>query len=77
MRQYLSGETHLFLGTQLRLQVEPALAQGVEKHGNRLVVGLGHEKSRSLARELRAESTAQRWRQSKGAGANEGDAKSQ
>lgn len=51
-RQYLSGETHLFLGDQLRLQIEPALAQGVEKQGNRLVVGLGQAKSRSLVREL-------------------------
>lgn len=52
VRQYLSGETHLFLGDQLRLQIEPKLRQGVEKSGNRLVVGLGGEKSRSLAREL-------------------------
>ena len=52
VRQYLSGETHLFLGEQLRLQVEPALAQSVEKQGMRLVVGLGDSKSRSLARDL-------------------------
>lgn len=51
-RQYLSGETHLFLGDQLRLQIEPALGQGVEKHGDRLVVGLGNVKGRGLAREL-------------------------
>ena len=51
-RQYLSGETHLFLGDQLRLQIEPALVQGVEKKGNRLVVGLGNAKGRGLVREL-------------------------
>jgi predicted metal-dependent hydrolase len=51
-RQYLSGETHLFLGDQLRLQIEPALTQGVEKEGSRLVVGLGNAKGRNLAREL-------------------------
>ena len=56
VRQYLSGETHLFLGDQLRLQVEPGLPQGVQKHGNRLVVGLGNAKNRSLARDL-----VQRW----------------
>lgn len=52
VRQYLSGETHLFLGEQLRLQIEPALEQSVQRRSNRLVVGLGHAKSRSLAREL-------------------------
>lgn len=52
VRQYLSGETHLFLGDQLRLQVEPTLAQVVERRGNRLVVGLGQARSRGLVREM-------------------------
>lgn len=52
VRQYLSGETHLFLGDQLRLLVEPDLPQGVERQGDRLVVGLGRKKDRSLARDL-------------------------
>jgi predicted metal-dependent hydrolase len=56
VRQYLSGETHLFLGDQLRLQVEPDLPQGVEREGDRLVVGLGRKKDRSLTRDL-----VQRW----------------
>ena len=51
-RQYLSGETHLFLGDQLRLQIEPNLTQGIEKKGNRLIVGLGSAKGRNLARQL-------------------------
>jgi len=51
-RQYLGGETHLFLGDQLRLQIEPNLAKSVAKRGNRLVVGLGNAKGHNLAREL-------------------------
>lgn len=52
VRQYLGGETHLFLGDQLRLRIEPDLPQGVEKRGSRLVVGLGGAKDRSLVRQL-------------------------
>ena len=52
LRQYLSGETHLFLGDQLRLQIESECPLGVEKRGNRLVVGLGWVKDRGLTREL-------------------------
>lgn len=52
VRQYLSGETHLFLGDQLRLQIEPDLTQCVARQGDRLVVGLGGAKGRRLAREL-------------------------
>lgn len=52
VRQYVGGETHLFLGNQLRLQIEPDLVQGVHKHGNRLVVGLGQAQSRFAVREL-------------------------
>lgn len=52
VRQYLSGESHLFLGDQLRLQIEPGLAKGVQKRGKELVVGLGQAKNRNLAREL-------------------------
>lgn len=37
-RQYLSGETHLFLGRQLRLQVAHGKPLGVAISGNRLVV---------------------------------------
>lgn len=51
-RQYLSGETHLFLGNQLRLQIEPNLTQGIERKGSRLIVGLGSAKGRNLARQL-------------------------
>jgi predicted metal-dependent hydrolase len=52
VRQYLSGETHLFLGDQLRLQIEPGRPQGVERLGNRLVVGLGSANGRFLTRDL-------------------------
>ena len=51
-RQYISGETHLFLGEQLRLLVEPGLEPKVEKIGNRLVVGIGKSNDRVLVREL-------------------------
>jgi predicted metal-dependent hydrolase len=52
VRQYLSGETHLFLGDQVRLQIEPEFAQGVSVQRDRLVVGLGNSKSPGLVREL-------------------------
>lgn len=52
VRQYLGGETHLFLGEQLRLQVEADLPESVERHGNRLMVGLGKVKGRHAVRKL-------------------------
>lgn len=51
-RQYLSGETHLFLGDQLRLQVQLGQDQGVERRGNRLVIGLKQASGREPVRVL-------------------------
>lgn len=51
-RQYVSGETHLFLGDQLRLLIVTRPEPSVERVGNRLVVGLQNRNDRALAREL-------------------------
>jgi predicted metal-dependent hydrolase len=52
VRQYLDGETHLFLGRQLRLQIEHAAQSGVSIEGRRLTVRLEAPGGRGAVRQL-------------------------
>jgi predicted metal-dependent hydrolase len=48
-RKYISGETHLYLGKQYRLQVKIAKEESVKRDGNFLIV---NAKNKSRAKEL-------------------------
>lgn len=50
-RQYLSGETHLFLGRQLRLRVERGTPPGVAMAGTRLVTRVTNPNDRGAVRD--------------------------
>lgn len=50
-RQYLSGETHLFLGRQLQLRVERGTPQGIAIAGTRLVIRIANPDDRLAVRD--------------------------